>query len=77
MEDVAKHDRRDLKQIRRTIEINFVLLTYYNAENNRVRNLIGFQERLELTILASNLEYYLENLTSTTRKSITFTNTNY
>jgi hypothetical protein len=33
---------------------------YYNAENNRARSLAGFQERLEVAILASNMEYCLE-----------------
>lgn len=46
--------------IRRGIETNFSLLTYYQAENNRARSLVGFQQRLEVEILASNLEYCLE-----------------
>lgn len=60
MKGAINHNRRNLKQIRRTIESNFALLAYYNAENNRARSLTGFQERLELAILASNLEYCLE-----------------
>ena len=46
--------------IRRTIESDFSLLAYYNAENNRARSLTGFQERLEVAILASNIAYCLE-----------------
>ena len=60
MEDAKKHNNRQLMAIRRTIESDFSLLTYYNAENNRARSLTGFQERLETAILASNLAYCLE-----------------
>ena len=35
-------------------------LSYYNAENNRARSLAGFQERLEVAILAYNMAYCLE-----------------
>ena len=48
--------------IRRTIESDFSLLTYYNAENNRARSLIGFQSRLEVEILTYNLAYCLERV---------------
>ncbi|MEK3519010.1 IS982 family transposase, partial [Lactobacillus crispatus] len=46
--------------IRRTIESDFSLLSYYNAENNRARSLVGFQQRLEIAILAYNMAYCLE-----------------
>ncbi|MDG9731632.1 IS982 family transposase, partial [Lactobacillus helveticus DSM 20075 = CGMCC 1.1877] len=49
-----------LMAIRRTIESDFSLLTYYNAENNRARSLTGFQARLEIAILTYNLAYCLE-----------------
>lgn len=60
MAGAKEHNSRQLKAIRRTIETDFSLLKYYHAENNRARSLIGFQERLEIAILASNIEYYLE-----------------
>ena len=60
MAGAKKHNSRILKAIRRTIETDFSLLKYYNAENNRARSLAGFQERLEVAILASNMEYCLE-----------------
>lgn len=60
MKDAKKHNDHQLMAIRRTIESDFSLLTYYNAENNRARSLKGFQMRLEVAILAYNLEYYLE-----------------
>ena len=50
-----KHNDRQLMAIRRTIESDFSLLTYYNAENNRARSLTGFQARLEIAILTYNL----------------------
>lgn len=54
------HNSRMLKVIRRTIEADFSLLKYYNTENNRARSLTGFQERLEVAVLASNIEDCLE-----------------
>ena len=60
MAGAKKHNSRILKAIRRTIETDFSLLKYYNAENNRARSLASFQERLEVAILASNMEYCLE-----------------
>ena len=39
---------------------DFSLLSYYSAENNRARSLAGFQERLEVAILAYNMAYCLE-----------------
>ena len=54
------HNTHRLMAIRRTIESDFSLLTYYNAENNRARSLTGFQVRLEVAILAYNLAYCLE-----------------
>jgi hypothetical protein len=60
MAGAREHNSRHLKAIRRTIETDFSLLNYYNAENNRARSLVGFQERLEVAILASNIEYCLE-----------------
>ena len=47
MAGAKKHNDRQLMAIRRTIESDFSLLTYYNAENNRARSLTGFQARLE------------------------------
>ena len=46
--------------IRRAIESDFFLLSYYNTENNRARNLAGFQQRLEIAILTYNMAYCLE-----------------
>jgi len=60
MKNAKKHNDHKLMAIRRTIESDFSLLTYYNAENNRARSLTGFQERLETAILASNMAYCLE-----------------
>ena len=52
MADAKKHNSHRLMAIRRTIESDFSLLTYYNAENTQVR--------LEVAILAYNLAYFLE-----------------
>lgn len=60
MKGAKEHNDHELMAIRRTIESDFSLLAYYNAENNRARSLTGFQERLEVAILASNIAYYLE-----------------
>lgn len=60
MTRAKEHNNHELMAIRRGIETNFSLLTYYQAENNRARSLVGFQQRLEVEILASNLEYCLE-----------------
>ncbi|TDM85668.1 IS982 family transposase, partial [Lactobacillus crispatus] len=60
MTGAKKHNDHQLMAIRRTIESDFSLLIYYNAENNRARSLIGFQSRLEIAILAYNLAYCLE-----------------
>ncbi|TDN16677.1 IS982 family transposase, partial [Lactobacillus crispatus] len=49
-----------LMAIRRSIESDFSLLSYYNAENNRARSPVGFQQRLEIAILAYNMAYCLE-----------------
>ena len=46
--------------IRRSIESDFSLLSYYNAENNRARSPVGFQQRLEIAILAYNMAYCLK-----------------
>ena len=55
-----EHNDHQLMAIRRTIESDFSLLSYYNAENNRARSLTGFQERLEVAVLAYNMAYCLE-----------------
>lgn len=60
MKNAQKHNKHYLMALRRTIESDFSLLSYYNAENNRARSLAGFQERLEVTILAYNMAYCLE-----------------
>lgn len=52
MAEAKKHNNHLLMAIRRTVESDFSLLTYYNAENNRARSLTGFQVRLEIAILA-------------------------
>ena len=62
MADARKYNAHQLMAIRRTIESDFSLLTYYNAENNRARSLIGFQSRLEVEILTYNLAYCLERV---------------
>ena len=59
MNGSKKHSDHQLMAIRRTIESDFSLLSYYNAENNRARSLIGFQQRLEIAILAYNMAYLL------------------
>ena len=60
MQGAKEHNDYQLMAIRRTIESNFSLLSYYNAENNRARSLTGFQERLEVAVLAYNMAYCLE-----------------
>ena len=60
MAGAKEHNDHQLMAIRRTIESDFSLLTYYNAETNRARSLIGFQRRLEIAILTYNLAYCLE-----------------
>ena len=60
MKGAKKHNDHQLMAIRRTIESDFSLLSYYNAENNRARSLAGFQQRLEIAILAYNMAYCLE-----------------
>ncbi|KRN11638.1 transposase (IS4 family) [Lactobacillus gigeriorum DSM 23908 = CRBIP 24.85] len=60
MKGAKEHNNHQLMAVRRTIESDFSLLTYYNAENNRARSLTGFQARLEIAILAYNLAYCLE-----------------
>ena len=60
MNGSKKHNDHQLMAIRRTIESDFSLLSYYNAENNRARSLIGFQQRLEIVILTYNMAYLLE-----------------
>ena len=59
MKNAQKHNKHYLMALRRTIESDFSLLSYYNAENNRARSLAGFQERLEVAILAYNMAYCL------------------
>ena len=60
MKNAQKHNKHYLMALRRTIESDFSLLSYYNAENNRARSLASFQERLEVAILAYNMAYCLE-----------------
>ena len=50
--------------IRKSIESDFSLLSYYNAENNRARSPVGFQQRLEIAILAYNMACRLERFNS-------------
>ena len=60
MQGAKERNDHQLMAIRRTIESDFSLLSYYNAENNRARSLTGFQERLEAAVLAYNMAYCLE-----------------
>ena len=60
MQGVKRHNDHQLMAIRRTIESDFPLLSYYNAENNRARSMAGFAQRLEVAILAYNMAYWLE-----------------
>ncbi|NHL83393.1 IS982 family transposase, partial [Lactobacillus helveticus] len=60
MQGAKKHNNHQLMVVRRTIESDFALLSYYNAENNRARSLAGFQERLEVAVLAYNMAYCIE-----------------
>src|SRR5699024_5629331 len=62
MQGAKEHNDHQLMAIRRTIESNFSLFSYYNAENNRARSLTGFQERLEVAVLAYNMAYCLDRL---------------
>ncbi|PXZ33419.1 IS982 family transposase, partial [Lactobacillus helveticus] len=55
MQGAKKHNNHQLMAVRRTIESDFALLSYYNAENNRARSLAGFQELLEVAVLAYNM----------------------
>ncbi|EGF34109.1 transposase, partial [Lactobacillus helveticus MTCC 5463] len=57
---LKNNNNHQLMVVRRTIESDFALLSYYNAENNRARSLAGFQERLEVAVLAYNMAYCLE-----------------
>lgn len=57
MKDAKKHNDHLLMADRRTIETEFSELANYNAENDRARCLIGYQERLDLAVLASNMSY--------------------
>ncbi|TDN15734.1 IS982 family transposase, partial [Lactobacillus crispatus] len=52
MQGARRHNDHQLMAIRRSIESDFSLLSYYNAENNRARSPVGFQQRLEIAILA-------------------------
>lgn len=74
MKNAPKHNKHYLMALRRTIESDFSLLSYYNAENNRARSLAGFQERLEVAILAYNMAYCLERFNNTTRIYFALTN---
>ncbi|PXZ25201.1 IS982 family transposase, partial [Lactobacillus helveticus] len=60
MQGAKKNNNHQLMAVRRTIESDFALLSYYNAENNRARSLAGFQELLEVAVLAYNMAYCLE-----------------
>ena len=60
MQGARRHNDHQLMAIRRSIESDFSLLSYYNAENNRARSPVGFQQRLEIAILAYNMAYCLE-----------------
>ncbi|WP_405315239.1 transposase [Lactobacillus helveticus] len=60
MQGAKKHNNHQLMAVRRTIESDFALLSYYNAENNRARSLAVFQELLEVAVLAYNMAYCLE-----------------
>ncbi len=60
MQGAKKHNNHQLMAVRRTIESDFALLSYYNAENNSARSLAGFQELLEVAVLAYNMAYCLE-----------------
>ena len=60
MQGARRHNDHQLMAIRRSIESDFSLLSYYNAENNRARSPVGFQQRLEIAVLAYNMAYCLE-----------------
>lgn len=60
MQGARRHNDHQLMAIRRSIESDFSLLSYYNAENNRARSPVGFQQRLEIAISAYNMAYCLE-----------------
>ena len=42
MQGARRHNDHQLMAIRRSIESDFSLLSYYNAENNRARSPVGF-----------------------------------
>lgn len=57
MRGARKHNAHLLMADRRTIETEFSKLANYNTENDRARCLIGYQERLDLAVLVSNMSY--------------------
>lgn len=57
MRGARKHNAHLLMADRRTIETEFSKLANYNIENDRARCLIGYQERLDLAVLVSNMSY--------------------
>lgn len=56
MKGAEQHNSRHLKKLRRRIESCFSKLNQYKVEENITRTLSGFQTRLELIILAYNLQ---------------------
>ena len=49
MQGAKDHNNHQQMAVRRTVESDFTLLSYYNVENNRARNIAGFQEHLEIS----------------------------
>ena len=56
MKGAEQHNSHHLKKLRRRIESCFSKLNQYKVEENTTRTLSGFQTRLELIILAYNLQ---------------------
>ena len=52
MKGAKKHNNHYLMTIRRIIENDFSLLSYYNIENNLARSLARLQQWLDIAILA-------------------------
>ena len=59
MRGAKEHNKRNLKQLRRTIETRFsVLVSSFGIENIRMRSLSGFQLQFELILLTYNLGFF-------------------
>ncbi|MFV4953837.1 IS982 family transposase [Lactobacillus delbrueckii subsp. allosunkii] len=60
MKGAKQHKKRELMAIRRTIESVFSVLKYYGIENILARSVDGFQQTVEIIVLAYNISYILQ-----------------